>query len=207
VPEKTDLELLKTGELVFAVGSAPDSNKLTINQGVISAFGRLDCNAIQTDARLNYGNTGGALCDKEGKFIGMNFWVTLANAYVYGQNSGVGFTLPWKQIEKILPKLKEGEKIKRKKIAFLGIQMDVTFTDEGVRILEVVENSAAERSGLKAGDIIIKFDGKRIKYFTQLRKEILRRKPGDKVKITVIRDDEEKEFKVRLGEKFYRGAR
>jgi serine protease Do len=198
VPEKGNVKLLKIGQMVLAVGKNAKGKELIINTGIISAFGRL-WGGIQFDARLNFANVGGALIDLEGKLIGVTCQISLDPRTQWGQNSGVSFAISIEEINEILPLLKEGKKTGAGRPAMLGITWDDSAEVEGVKVKEVLEGSAAKKAKIKPGDIIIEFDGKKITRFDELYKATFMKDAGNRVKIKVIRDGEEREFNVRLG--------
>lgn len=196
---KAPLKDLKTGRFVAALGRAPDRRHLTLNQGIVSAPWRLSGRGIQIDARLNYGNAGGPVVDRDGRLVGIACKVDTKFSGSYGQNSGVGFAITWDKIEEILPDLKNGKIVGEPRRPFLGIQANVESEVEGVEVQVVQPASAAEKAGMKNGDIIVEFDGKKVKNFDELRAIIGSKAPGDKVKIKVRRGSEEHNLEAELG--------
>ena len=198
--KRADLKTLKTGQIVAALGRAPDGKNLTVNQGIVSAPWRLSGRGIQVDARLNYGNAGGAIVDPEGRLIGIACKVDTKYSGSFGQNSGVGFAVTWDKLDEILPDLKIGKNVGEARKPFLGIQAnrESEITD-GVEVQEVVAASAADKVGVKPGDVLLEFDGKRVKTFDELRSIILMKQPGDRVKIKLRRDKEEMTLDAELG--------
>ena len=196
---KARLAALKTGQTVLTLGRAPDGRSLTVNPGIVSAPWRLEGRGIQLDAHMNYGNVGGPVVDREGQLIGITCKVDQKYAGSYGQNSGVGFALTWDRLDEILPDLKSGKNVAESRRPFLGVQANTESEVTGVEVGGVQPGTAAERAGLKTGDIIVEFDGKTVKNFAELRFEILKKSTGDKVKIKFLRDGEERTVEAELG--------
>jgi S1-C subfamily serine protease len=198
-----DPAALKTGEVVIAVGRAPDGRSLTVNPGIISAPGRHLGMTVQIDCRLNYGNVGGPLIDLEGRCVGMTCKINTRTADNIGQNSGVSFALLRSKIAEMAPRLKKGEKTAGTGKAFLGIQSspDDTPGVEGVVVGGVVESGSAGKAGIQVGDVIKSIDGVKVKSFMDLRDQILKKKIGDTVKVKLVRGETEMEIEVPLSER------
>ncbi|WP_278600147.1 S1C family serine protease, partial [Clostridium tertium] len=150
-------------------------------------------NLIQTDAAINPGNSGGPLINTKGEVVGIN---TLKMS---GGAEGIGFSIPINEVKDRIdalskPILNLGVSI-REVDEKLAKQYDM---QEGLYIVEVSEFSPAEKAGLKGGDIIVKFDGERIKTFDELRAIRDTKKEGDIVKVEVVRNGENKTFDVQL---------
>lgn len=200
---------LQVGQFVVAIGTALGEFKNTVTTGVISGLGRgitagdiyqgyaekLD-NVIQTDAAINPGNSGGPLVNSEGEVIGINTAIAQS-----GQN--IGFALPINAVKESLDNFNKGGQFNR---PYLGVSYNMITKDvalqnevvEGAYIAAVVKDSPAEKAGIEAGDIIIKFDGKKLLGTDELANFIADKKPGDKVKITVWRDGENKDLQATL---------
>lgn len=208
-----DSSKLKLGQLVIAIGTPLGEFRNTVTAGIISGLGRgitagspfenyverLD-NVIQTDAAINPGNSGGPLINSAGQAIGVNTAVSQE-----GQN--IGFAIPINVVKDLIDNFqKAGGKIER---PFLGIRYKMIDRQtailndipEGAYIIEVVENSPAEKAGLQEDDIIIEFDGKKIKGDDEqnLQKLISQKKVGDRVKIKIWREEKTIEKEVVLG--------
>lgn len=208
-----DSSKLKLGQLVIAIGTPLGEFRNTVTAGIISGLGRgitagspfenyverLD-NVIQTDAAINPGNSGGPLINSVGQAIGVNTAVSQE-----GQN--IGFAIPINVVKDLIDNFqKAGGKIER---PFLGIRYKMIDRQtailndipEGAYIIEVVENSPAEKAGLQEDDIIIEFDGKKIKGDDEqnLQKLISQKKVGDRVKIKIWREEKTSEKEVVLG--------
>ncbi len=202
-----DSDALEVGSLVEAIG-APFGLLQTVTEGIISATGRSDVgiadyeNFLQTDAPINPGNSGGPLVNMRGEVIGMNS----AIATSVGQFAGVGFAIPTSMIKAMLPKLLKGEKIIRGE---LGVMIQNMTTDlakqfglsepKGVLVSQVNKDSAADKAGLKPGDVIVEYDGKEATDVRQLRDLVANTLPGTKVKIEIIRDGKEKTLTATIG--------
>ena len=194
-------ENIKVGEWVLAVGN-PFNLTNTVTAGIVSAKGRsLYKNGvesfIQTDAAINPGNSGGALVNTRGELIGIN-------AMLYSQTgsfSGYGFAIPTSIMNKVVADLKQYGTVQR---ALIGIQgqdvknyvdakkdkgEDVDLgTMEGIYVAKVSEESAAEEAGMKEGDVITAIDGKPVGKMAELQEVLAKKRPGDKVSVTYLRD-------------------
>lgn len=203
-----DSNALRPGELVLAIG-APFGLRQTTTQGIVSATGRSNIGIedyedfIQTDAPINPGSSGGPLIDMKGEVVGLNTAIATTG---FAQFSGVGFAIPSRVVKELLPKLIRGEKIVR---GFLGLQIQ-DLTDEialkfgvkegrGALIADVHEGSAADKAGLKAGDVVVAIDGKRVARSSDLRNRVSSLAPGTKIAIEVVRDRKSREFTATVG--------
>jgi S1-C subfamily serine protease len=199
VLKRARLEDLKVGQPLVALGRAPDGKSLTVNPGIVSAASRFGGRVIQIDSKLNYGNVGGPLVDFEGRLVAVSCKVDVKFASVYGQNSGVGFAITHDRFNGVLADLKAGKNEAEARRPFLGIQFDQKSTKQGVELESVRPGQAAEKAGLKARDVIVEFDGLKVTQFDELREAILRKSSGDKVKVKVLRGEDELEFECTLG--------
>ena len=192
---------VRVGEWVLAVGNPLGLNN-TVTAGIISAKARtLGANGvesfIQTDAAINQGNSGGALVNTRGELVGIN-------AMLYsqtGSNIGYGFAIPTTIMNKVVDDLKQYGNVQR---AMIGIEgMDVkNYVDaekekdkevdlgtmEGIYVAKVVEDGAAEAAGLKEGDVITAVDGQKVTKFGELQGILAKKRPGDKVTLTYMRN-------------------
>jgi serine protease Do len=204
-----DSDGVRVGQLAFAIG-APFKLDYTFTYGVISGKGRsklLQTGAysisdyLQTDASINPGNSGGPLCDIDGKVIGMN---TLIN----GMNRGLGFAIPINMAKEIGAELIAGHKIMR---PWLGIRIetlgdDPTIrdlfkgTDKGVVVRTIEADAPASRSDLRPFDVITHVDGTPIETDSQLQHEVLKKKIGQSVQLTVWRKGQTIKIPVKTGE-------
>lgn len=204
-------ENVQVGQWVLAVGN-PYNLTSTVTAGIVSAKGRsiniLGENAkapiesfIQTDAAVNPGNSGGALVDLNGNLIGIN----TAIASKTGSFAGYSFAVPSSIAHKVVEDLSKFGSVKR---GYLGVgisEVDAAKVksfdlkvDEGVRVENFADESAAKEAGIKVGDVITKIDGHDITSVPQLQEAIAQHKPSDKVTVNVNRDGTEKVITVTL---------
>ena len=190
----------------MAVGS-PLGLQSSITCGVVSAVNREVTDSdgktytlIQTDAAINAGNSGGALVNSEGKVIGVN---TLK---LTGEDvEGMGFAIPINSTTDITSQLIQYSKVRRPYIGITGMDLDAKTASannlvEGIYVKDVETFSAAEKGGLKIGDVIIEADGKSVKTMDELNEIKNSHNIGDEMKFKVNRDGEEKELTITLGE-------
>jgi len=200
---------LKVGEWVLAVGNPFNLNS-TVTAGIVSAKAR-NINIInsqmkiesfiQTDAAVNPGNSGGALVNTRGQLVGIN----TAIASQTGSYAGYAFAIPVSIVQKVVADLRQYGVAQR---AVLGVEIkDVDSemakemklkTLEGAYVGKVNDQSAAKNAGLKEGDIINNVNGVQINSATELQEQIGRYRPGDKITITVLRNNSEEKLKVEL---------
>jgi len=203
-----DSDKLRVGEIVLAIGNPYGLNQ-TITMGIVSALGRAGIgiadyeNFIQTDAAINPGNSGGALVNIRGEIIGIN----TAIFSITGGYQGIGFAIPSNLVKKVMDGIINKGRVVR---GWLGVQIQAltpelarqfNLKDEkGVLLTDAVEGGPAEQGGLKRGDIIIEYDGKRIETPFQLRNMVAETRPGDTVEINIIRNQNRLTMKVKIGE-------
>ena len=206
VIELGDSDKLEIGEWVIAVGN-PFGLSATVTVGVVSAKGRSGVGIadyedfIQTDAAINPGNSGGPLLNLEGKAVGLNTAIFSRS----GGYMGIGFSIPINMARDIKEQLVKTGKVTR---GYLGIYMDEVKPDlaeyfelkpnQGVSVIQVISDSPADEAGLKAGDIILEMDGKKIESPQQFKNAIAMVEPGTKVTLLVYRDGEELKKKVKI---------
>ncbi len=188
-----DSDKLDVGEWAIAIGN-PFGLEHTVTVGVISAKGRTGLGTgtyedfIQTDASINPGNSGGPLINIDGEVVGIN-------AMIIQPGTGIGFAIPINMAKQILNDLIKQGKVVR---PWLGISVqDLTpemaeqfqvKEKEGVLVAQIHPGTGAEKAGLTSGDIIKSVDDKAIKNVNELIKEIQKKKVGQKVKLSVVRD-------------------
>jgi Do/DeqQ family serine protease len=209
VAQFADSDAVRVGQFAFAIG-APFKLDYTFTYGVISGKGRSKLLAtggysisdyLQTDASINPGNSGGPLCDIDGKVVGMN---TLIN----GLNRGLGFAIPSNLTNEIGQQLIAGHKIVR---PWLGIRIeslgdDPTIRDlfkgldKGVVVRTIEADAPAYKSDLRPFDVITQVDGAAVSTDTQLQREILKKKIGQNVELTVWRKGQTMKIPVTTGE-------
>ena len=198
-----DSSVVKIGEFVMAVGN-PLGMDYSVTTGVVSAIERevqTDGNtytAIQTDAAINSGNSGGALVNSSGEVIGINT-LKLAGTGI----EGVGFAIPISSTTSIISQLIENKTVVRPYIGISGSAIDEYDAKrynlpQGVYVESVGENSPASKAGLKQADIITKIEGKEVSTVDQLNRIKNTYGIGDTVKLTVSRGSEELEVSVVL---------
>jgi Do/DeqQ family serine protease len=180
---------IKVGEWVLAVGN-PYNLTSTVTAGIVSAKGRdLEGNNniesfIQTDAAVNPGNSGGALVNARGELIGINTAISSKT----GAFVGYSFAVPSNIAKKVIEDLMEYGNVQK---AVIGIQYEPGKNDlEGVKIVAVTEDGGAEKAGLQEGDVIVKIEDVKITKFSDLKGQLNAKRPGDKINVTVLRDDE-----------------
>jgi putative serine protease PepD len=189
---------LQVGNPVIAIGS-PFGLEGTLTTGVISALGRniqspnrfTIENAVQTDAALNSGNSGGPLLDSQGRVVGVAAQIRSET----GGNVGIGYAIPGDTAQRIARELIEDGSVEH---AYLGVSLP----DDGAATFEdVVEDAPADRAGLQAGDEVTEVDGKSITTGDELRDAIDAQKPGDKITLTIERNGDERTVQVTLGQR------
>ena len=206
---------LSVGETVLAVGS-PLGLDGSVSAGIVSAVGRAITlgaeepqspgggssgpaaviDAIQTDAAINPGNSGGPLVNSDGDVVGINTAIASLAQGMDGQggNIGVGFAVPIDEAKAIAEELAETGEATH---AYMGVGLEETA--DGVRVAEVVEDGPAADAGLKEGDVVTKIGDETVRDVASLTAGIRAQDPGDKVKLTVVRDGEESTIEVELG--------
>ena len=202
-------DAVNVGDVVLAVGN-PLGVGQTVTMGIISAKGRSTSvgdgsyeDFLQTDAPINRGNSGGALVNLQGELVGINSQI-LSNSE---GNIGIGFAIPANMAHRVMDQLRTNGKVTR---AQLGVTVQ-RVTEEmaeslglkrtgGAIVASVAPGSAAERAGIKQGDIIESFNGQPVQDFNSLRNRVAETAPGSKAAVVVVRDGEEKSLTVTLDE-------
>lgn len=200
---------VEIGEWVLAIGN-PFSLTSTVTAGIVSAKARnININKeqfavesfIQTDAAINPGNSGGALVNLEGNLVGIN----TAIASQTGSYSGYGFAVPSNIVSKVVEDLLKYGGVQRGMLGVSIRTMDGSMAKEknidfvhGVWIENVGENSAADKAGMKAGDILVKIDDIKVTTSPRLQEIVAQHRPGDQVDVVVNRSGKEVELKVTL---------
>lgn len=207
--ELSERDRPEVGEWVLAMGN-PRGLDLTVTQGIVSGAGRSNLGLaryedfIQTDAAINPGNSGGALIDLEGRVIGINTAMGIESE----GSVGIGFAVPASFVRSVLESVIEDGRIRR---AYLGVNFgrgnssSVRGTDSsgsrGVRLQSVVRGGPAQKAGLKAGDLVERFDDREVTDTNGISIAIGMSRPGRKVAMVVWRDGERLELEVELGER------
>ena len=199
---------LRVGDFVVAIGN-PFGLGQTVTSGIVSALGRTGLGIegyesfIQTDASINPGNSGGALVNLRGELVGINTAI-LAPA---GGNVGIGFAIPTEMAENVMHQLIEHGEVRR---GMLGVTIqDLTpelaeafgvDRQRGVVITQVVEDSAAEKAGLKSGDVVTAVDGRPVNRAADLRNKVGMAPVGEKVTLSILRDGKKKDVTATISE-------
>ncbi len=205
---------LRVGQSVYAIGN-PFGLDHTLTTGIVSALGReiqslagiAIRDVIQTDAAINPGNSGGPLLDSSGRLIGVNTAIYSPS----GASAGIGFSIPVDAVRWVIPDLIAYGKIKRPTVGIEpapGSWMK-ELRLEGVLVLSVTPNGAAEQAGIRPttqdrygdillGDIIVGFEGEPIRSLDDLFLTLEKYEPGDEVILRVLREDRELDLTVRL---------
>ena len=197
-----DRSTVEVGQLAVAVGS-PFGLQQSVTSGIVSAVGRAIregandsafVEMIQTDAPINPGNSGGALANRFGQVIGMN---TLIQTDGSIGNIGLGFAIPSDIALNIAQRILTGASTE---LGFLGVSgTDPEMGHPGALVLEVHEDTPADRAGLMAGDLIVLIDDEVVSTFTELAAKVQFRAPGTEVELEVIRDGEHIPLTVVIG--------
>jgi S1-C subfamily serine protease len=205
VAELGDSDKLRIGQWAIAIGN-PFGLDRTVTVGIISATGRTKVGVatyeafIQTDASINPGNSGGPLLNIDGRVIGIN-------TAILSSGQGIGFAIPINMVREVMTQLIDKGRVVR---GWLGISIQ-DLTDDlaagfgasgkgGVLVADVMKDSPAEASGLKAGDIIVDLSGTAVKDVTELQKRVAAVPPGQSVAMTVLRDRKPTKLTVKVGE-------
>ena len=204
--EFADSDSIKVGEFAMAVGN-PLGMQSSITCGVVSAVNRKitdsdgkEFTLIQTDAAINAGNSGGALVNSQGQVIGINT-LKLQGTGI----EGMGFAIPINSTTDITSQLIQYSKVKRPYIGVTGMDLSENTAKannlvKGIYVKAVDDFSAAEKAGIKIGDVIIEADGTKITTMDELNSIKNKHSIGDEMKIKVNRNGQEKELTLTLGE-------
>lgn len=206
-----DSDKIRVGDFAVAIGN-PFGLEQTVTSGIISGLGRSNLGIegidgledfIQTDAAINSGNSGGALVNLHGELIGINTAILGPN----GGNIGIGFAIPANMMKNLVDQIIEFGEVKRGSLGIRGGDVNAELTEalnlkvnRGAWISEVIADSAADKAGLKSGDVIINVNGNRINSFMELRAKVSTIGAGKEVKLGIIRDGKEQTVTVKLEE-------
>ena len=211
VVQFADSDQLRLGEWVLAIGSPlGEELRSTITAGIVSAKGRSMPNYdgqfkiesfIQTDAAVNPGNSGGALVNKQGELVGINTAIVSTT----GSYSGYSFAVPSNIVKKVVSDLIDFGSVKRAMLGISGAsvteeliksqKLSVT-NPEGVYVAEVVKGGAADKAGIKQGDVVVSIDGTKTATMPELQAKVNSYHPGDKATIKLLRDGKDVEVSV-----------
>jgi serine protease Do len=201
-----DSDALRVGEWVLAIGN-PFGLQQTVTAGIISAKGRSINNEsygnfIQTDASINPGNSGGSLFNLKGQMVGVNTAIFSRT----GGNIGIGFAIPVNMAKNVFAQLKENGKVTR---GWLGVMIQQVTPDLaenfgldrpiGALVGQVVLESPADQAGLKAGDVIIEYNGREVSQMSMLPAMVAGTKVGEKASLVFIRDGKKQNITVEIG--------
>ncbi len=204
-----DSNAVEVGDFVVAIGN-PFGIGQTVTTGVVSALGRTGLgiegyeNFIQTDASINPGNSGGALVNLRGELVGINTAI-LAPA---GGNVGIGFAIPVNMARASMNQILKHGEVRRGQLG-INIQditpdlrkaFDLKHDHTGVLVTDVMQDSPADKAGLKPGDILMAVDGQRTGNTGQFRSEIGIKNIGDTVSLSVLREKKPKTIQVKIAE-------
>ena len=194
---------LDIGQIVVAIGY-PFALQATLTTGVVSGKGRQNLHIndledfIQTDAAINFGNSGGPLTNLKGEVIGIN-------SAILSRGTGIGFAIPSNWVKHIMDQIIGSGSVKRGYIGISMQEIDKEIAEafnlektEGILIAEVLKNSAAEKAGLKEGDIILEYNNKPVKSIGNFRNEISLLEPGKKIDLLILRESKKKKITVEL---------
>lgn len=205
-----DSDQLRVGDFVIAIGN-PFGLGQTVTSGIVSALGRTGLipegyeDFIQTDASINPGNSGGALVNLRGELVGINTAILSPG----GGNIGIGFAIPTRMASNVMQQLIEHGEVRR---GLLGVSVQdltpalaeafgITATTRGVIITEVTSGSAAERAGLKAGDIVLSVNGQPVSRAAAIRNRIGMLRVGEEVRLQILRDGKERTLTATIQER------
>ncbi len=200
-----DSDKLRVGDWVVAIGN-PFGLEQTVTAGIVSAKGRVIGSGpyddfIQTDAAINPGNSGGPLFNSRGEVVGINTAIYSRS----GGNNGIGFAIPINLARSVLDDLRETGHVTRARLGVHISDVDKATqealglkTREGALVPQVEAGSAADKAGIRAGDVIVSLDGVAIHKAHDLPIRVARHAPGDKVKVGIIRDGKPRTITVKV---------
>ena len=204
-----DSDRTEVGDFVVAIGN-PFGLGHTVTSGIVSALGRSGINPegyedfIQTDASINPGNSGGALVNLDGQLVGINSAILSRT----GGNIGIGFAIPANMMKTVMAQLVKYGEVKR---GVLGVNIQTLTPDiaqsmelgnvQGALVSQVVDGSAAEKAGIRAGDVVTAVNGKPVKDAAGLRNVIGLLSVGDKVDVALLRDGKPRRVTAMIAER------
>lgn len=204
-----DSNAMRVGDVVLAVGN-PLGVGQTVTMGIVSAKGRATGlgdgsyeDFLQTDAPINQGNSGGALVNTNGELVGINSQILSPS----GGNIGIGFAVPSNMAKNVMDQLVSDGRVHR---GLLGVTVQGVTNDlaagfgldkaEGALVSGVTPGSAAEKAGLKRGDVILSYQGRAVVDTNAFRNEIAATRPGTTITLNVLREGKQREMKATLEE-------
>ena len=206
----SDSDILEVGDFVVAIGN-PFGLGQTVTSGIVSALGRSGLGIedyedfIQTDASINPGNSGGALVNLRGELVGMN--TAILSPGGSGGNIGIGFAIPSNMVKQIVGHLAQHGEVKRGELGVVTQDLTADLaqafsikTNQGAVVSRVYAGSAAAESGLKAGDVVIAVNERKVKNSADMRNRVGLLRIGDKLNMSVVRDGEPLELVAIIAE-------
>ncbi len=203
--ELADSDVLEVGEWVIAIGN-PFGLSHTVTAGIVSAKGRSDVGLatyedfIQTDAAINFGNSGGPLLNLDGKVVGINTAILGTTG-----NIGIGFAIPINMAKSVYPQLIESGSVERGYLGLLPETITSSMAEliglkdtKGVIISEITKDSAADKAGLKHNDVILELNGKPVESESEFRRNVALLKPGSEVELAIWRDGKREKITAKL---------
>jgi len=206
-----DSDKVRVGDVALAVGN-PFGVGQTVTMGIISAKGRSTAGPgagsfedfLQTDAPINQGNSGGALVNTNGELIGINSQIVPGAG---GGNIGIGFAIPSNMARSVMDQLVKNGKVRRGQLGISVRRVDSDLASslgmsetKGVIVNSVRPGSAAERAGIRQGDVITAIDGATVNDTNAFRNRVASNPPGSEVTLTILRDNREQKIRATLGE-------
>jgi serine protease Do len=207
-----DSDQIRVGDWAIAIGNPLGELKGSVTVGIVSARGRSNLNIwggtpgfqdfIQTDASINFGNSGGPLCNIRGEVIGVN---TAINP----SGQGIGFAIPINLARHVAEQLVAHGTVQRAMLGVMLAELTPELADgfglarhqQGVLIQSVMDGSPAQRAGLKRNDVIVEFDGVEVSDLQKFRLRVAQQQVGKSVPVTVLRDGKQVRHTVRLAER------
>ncbi|WP_409472561.1 S1C family serine protease [Streptomyces sp. HC307] len=211
-----DSAKIEVGQIVLAMGS-PLGLSSSVTQGIVSATGRTVTegssgggtgatipNMVQTSAAINPGNSGGALVNLDGRVIGIPTLAAVDPAHGDSAAAGIGFAIPASMVKTVADQIVKEGRVTESGRAALGITgrtvVDDAYRPDGVAVVEVIEGGAADRAGIRSGDIITRLGDDDITTITSLAEALATAQPGDRTTVTFTRNGDERTVDVKLGE-------
>lgn len=201
VPDFIPPDEVRVGQWAVSVGVGYGDSNPAISMGIVSALNRIGGKAIQTDANISPANYGGPLLDITGRVIGicvpMSADSRSLSSGVEWYDSGIGFCIPIAGNEKLFEEMKQGRHFKR---GFLGVQTEDVSDRDAIRIVNVIDGTAASNAGLQQGDFILKLSEQPVSDLTALRNLLEKHYAGDLISIQIEREGKPESVEVTLGE-------
>jgi Do/DeqQ family serine protease len=204
-----DSDRVRVGDVVLAIGN-PLGIGQTVTMGIISAKGRQTGlsngsfeDFLQTDAPINQGNSGGALVSTNSELIGINSQILSAS----GGSIGIGFSIPSNMARTVMETLVRNGKVRRGQLGITVVKVNSELAQQlklkeakGLMVAQVQPGGAAERAGIRKGDVITAFNGTEVTEANVFRNAVAGTPPGTEVTLTIVRDGREQQIKATLGE-------